>query len=147
MQIEKNIRKYRKENGLTQEEINALVREIDDRFKTQDYAEVFLWAKTKLETYPNCLTLIWQLATTLDAQRLFKPVPDSSSYDEYILNCYNRVLQSEDETLRTQAADSLFSYYLRKEQYEKAEAYLTYYSQQNPQRKLNQAMIYNKTGK
>jgi len=199
MQIGKNIRKYRKENGLTQEEmaarlgvtapavnkwendnsnpdiallapiarllnisldtlfsfqedltqeeINALVQETDDRFKTQDYSEVFLWVKSKLELYPNCLMLIWQVATILDAQRLFKPIPDSSSYDEYILNCYNRVLQSEDETLRTQAADSLFSYYLRKEQYEKAETYLNYYSQQNPQRKLKQAMLYNKTGK
>lgn len=56
--------------------------------------------------------LVLQLAVILDAQRLFKTIPDASSYDSYILNCYNRVLQSEDETLRTQAADSLFSYYL-----------------------------------
>ncbi len=135
------------QDELTQEEINSLVLETDTRLKTQDYAEVFLWAKSKLELYPNCLTLIWQLASILDAQRLFKPVTDASDYDEYILSCYDRVLQSEDEALRTQAADCLFSYYLRNEQYEKAETYLTYYSRQNPQYKLKQAMLYNKTGK
>lgn len=132
---------------LTQDEINAIVLETDTRLKTQDYAEVFFWAKSKIETYPNCLMLIWQLTTILDAQRLFKPLPDASIYDAYILDCYNRVLQTEDETLRTQVADSLFSYYLRKEQYEKAEEYLAYYSQQNPQRKLKQAILYNKTGR
>lgn len=135
------------QDDLTQEEINDIVLEAENRFKTQDYAEVFLWIKSKLEAYPNCLKLIWQLSTILDAQRLFKPISDDSSYDAYILNCYNRVLQSEDETLRTLAADSLFSYYLRKEQYEKAEKCLIYYSEQSPQRKLKQAMIYNKTGR
>lgn len=97
MKIGKTIRKYRKEKGLTQEEINDIVLEAENRFKTQDYAEVFLWIKSKLEAYPNCLKLIWQLSTILDAQRLFKPIPDDSSYDAYILNCYNRVLQSEEE--------------------------------------------------
>lgn len=91
--------------------------------------------------------LVLQLAVILDAQRLFKTIPDASSYDSYILNCYNRVLQSEDETLRTQAADSLFSYYLRNEQYDMAEKYLAYYSLQNPQRNLKQAILYNKTGR
>lgn len=134
------------QDELTPEEINALILEADHLFQTQEYADVFLWTKSKLETYPNCLILIWQLSTMLDAQRLFKPVPNSDSYDSYILNCYNRVLQSEDETLRTQAADSLFSYYLRMEQYDKAEQYLTYYSLQNPQRSIKQAIICQKTG-
>ena len=199
MQIGKTIRKYRKENGLTQDEmaarlgvtapavnkwendnsypdisllapiarllnisldtlfsfqeeltpdeINGIVSEANERFKTSDYEECFLWIKAKFELYPNCLMLIFQLATILDAQRLFKPIPESQQYDDFILNCYNRVLQSEDESLRTQAADSLFSYYLRNEQFDLAEKYLAYYSLQNPQRKLKQAVIYNKTGR
>lgn len=147
MQIGKTIRKYRKESGMTQEEINAIVLEADQRIKTSEYDAGFLWAKSILENYPNCLMLIWQLATILDAQRLFGTVANASGYDSYILDCYNRVLQSEDETLRTQAAESLFSYYLRNEQYDMAEKYLEYYSLQNPQRKLKQAIIYHKTGR
>lgn len=135
MQIGNTIRKYRKEKGMTQEKINTLLLEADGLFKTMDYADVFQWIKAKLELYPNCLPLIWQFSSLLDAQRLFKPVPDADHYDTFILTCYHRVLESEDETLRTQAADSLFSYYLRKEEYHTAEQYLSYFSLQNPQRK------------
>ena len=58
-----------------------------------------------------------------------------------------RALDSEDESIRTRAADSLFGFYSRKGQYEKAEEYLSYYSVQNPDRKRKQADIYAKTGR
>lgn len=132
---------------LTQEEITAMVMEANQRFKTSAYDEVFLWAKSIIETYPNCLMLIWQLATVLDAQRLLKKIPNAANYDEYILGCYNKVLKSNEETLRTNAVNSLFGYYFRNEQYEKAENYLQYYSEQNPQRKLKQGMLYSKTNR
>lgn len=130
---------------LTENEITAMVRELDERLKKYTYDKVFQWAKEKIEMYPNCKMLIWQLATILDAQRLIKKGYDTEKYDQYILNCYERVLESEEEKLKTCAADSLFGYYLRKEQYEKAEGYLTYYSEQNPERKRKQAWIFSKT--
>ena len=132
---------------LTTEEINNLILETNQKFKTSAYDEVFLWAKSIIETYPNCLLLIWQLAAILDAKRLFMELPNADDYDNFILKCYNRVLESEDETLRTSAADSLFTHYLRNEQYETAEQYLKYYSIQNPLRKLKQAAIYSKTNR
>ena len=106
---------------LTNEEITNIVLEVDERLKTSTYDEIFIWAKSIIETYPNCLMLIWQLATILDAQRLFKQIPNTANYDDYILKCYNRVLESDDEVLRISAADSLFGYYLRNGQYETAE--------------------------
>lgn len=130
---------------LTEEEIKAIVQEAAERLKKDTYDEVFQWAKTKIETFPNCKILIWQLAVILDAHRLVKNVHDAEKYENYILNCYEQVLESEDEKSRTYAADSLFGYYLRKEQYEKAEGYLAYYAEQNPERKRKQALIYSKT--
>ena len=91
--------------------------------------------------------LIWQLAVILDAQRIVHHVSDIEKYDVYILNCYERVLESEDENIRTCAADSLFGYYMRKEQYDKAEELMSYFSKQNSERKRKQAMIYSKVGK
>ena len=129
---------------LTTEEIHSIVMEANQKLKSETYDTVFCWARSIIETYPNCLILIWQLATILDAQRLVKNIPNVADYDKYILSCYNRVLESEEETLRTSAADSLFGYYLRNEQYETAEQYLQYYSMQNPQRKLKQGIIYSK---
>ena len=132
---------------LTKEEIASIVMEADQKLKTETYDEVFCWVKSIIESYPNCLMLIMQLAAILDAQRLFKEVPNAMDYDDYILKCYKRALESDEETLRTSAADSLFGYYSRNEQYEIAEQYLQYYSLQNPGRKLKQGIIYSKTNR
>jgi len=135
------------QEDLSDAEIKSIVEEMDRRLKEESYEEVFQWAKERIETYPNCKMLIWQLATILDAQCLLQSVSDSEKYDTYILSCYERVLESEDEKMRVYAADSLFGYYTRKEQYEKAESLLKYYSEQSPERKRKQAVIYSKTGR
>jgi tetratricopeptide (TPR) repeat protein len=134
---------------LTAEEIQRLVYEADERLKSETYEEAFQWAKTIIEQYPNCAELILQLAVVFDARRLFvaDEIPDSEQYDDYIKNCYVRALASEDERTRSRAADSLFGFYARKEQYEKAEECLSYFSIQNPERKRKQADIYSKTGR
>lgn len=130
---------------LTPEEIKNIIYELDERTRKESYEEVFWWAKEKLEQYPNCEQLMWQIAVILDAQRLVKEVPDSEKYDKYISDCYVRALDSADENIRSRAADALFNFYLRKEQYGKAEKYLSYFSSQNPERKRKQAVIYSKT--
>lgn len=132
---------------LTDEEIKAFVIEVDEKFKTESYDDVFKWTKKIIERYPNCERLIWELAQILDARRLFTDVPNSESYDDYINRCYIRALDSKDEQTRTLAAGSLFHFYLRKEWYEKAEEYLTYFSDQDPDRKRKQALIYSKTNR
>lgn len=132
---------------LTKEEIDHLVNETYDRLKTESYDEVFLWAKKVMEQYPNCEWLILQMAVVLDARRSFFKVEDGERYDDYILACFNRILSSKDEKLRNLAADSLFGFYIRREQWEKAEKYLVYFSNENPERKRKQAFIYSKTGR
>ena len=132
---------------LTREEINGLVNELNDRLKKGSYGEVFSWAKKIMEEYPNCEWLIWQMAVVLDAQRMFSKIPVAEQYEDYLCDCYIRVLSSNDEQLRRKAADSLFSLYARKEQWEKAEAYLAYFPSDSPERKRKQAYLYSKTGR
>lgn len=132
---------------LTDEEIRRLVNETNDRLKEEPYGQVFSWAKKIREEYPNCEWLIWQMAVVLDAHRLYVEVEDGEKYDDDILACFNRMLDSDDEELRSRAADSLFGFYTRKEQWEKAERYLPYFSKESPERKRKQAFIYSKTGR
>ena len=132
---------------LTQEEINNLIIELNNRLKAEPYEEVFLWAKKIMEEYPNCEWLVLQMTVVLDVHRLMVKVEDGDKYDDYILARFNRSLGSDDEELRSCAADSLFSFYTRKEQWEKAEEYLPYFSKENPERKRKQAYIYSKTGR
>lgn len=147
MQTGKIIRKYRKELNMTQEEITQLIYEADEQLKNRSYEEAFQWARKQIEEYPNCTELILQLAVVFDARRLTKAIPDSEQYDDYIKDCYIRALESDNEATRNRAADSLYGFYCRKEEYEKAEECLSYFSMQNPERKRKQAVLYQKTGR
>lgn len=133
--------------GLTQEEINGVIYELDERLKTAPYEECFRWAREKLEQYPNCEGLMVSVAVVLEAQLMLQELSDREGYEEYIASLYDRVLRSGDEALRIRAADSLFALYMRKKQYEKAETYLEYFSSQNPDKKIKQARIYSETGR
>ena len=72
---------------------------------------------------------------------------NDTKYETSIVRWYNIALESDDEEVRTLAADSLFTFYLNKEDYDKAEEYLTYFSKQNPEKKRKQARIYSKTNR
>lgn len=131
---------------LTTQEITELAAQADHKFETERYESVFKWAKAQIEMYPNCEALILNLAVMLDGNRVVRDISENEEYDAFILSCYERLLRSSDETMRIAAADSLYVYYLRKKQYEKAEAYLSYFSIQSPERKRKQALLYEKMG-
>lgn len=132
--------------NLTEEEINEIVREADTRLKEESYDEAFQWAKKKLEQYPNCEELTLNLAIIFNAQYIIQEI-SKEEYEEYFCSLYVRVLDSENETVRVRAADSLVGFYMRRKQYEKAEKYLNYFSAQNPEKKRKQAQIYAETGR
>src|SRR5699024_1344753 len=135
------------EEELTGEEINNIIYEMNGKLKEESYEENCKWAKEKIEQYPNCEQVIWQVAIVLDAWNLTKNIPDAEKYEDYINSWYERALESVDENIRNRAADNLFGFYSRKEEYKKAEEYLNYFSIQNPERKRKQAFIYSKTNR
>lgn len=131
---------------LSMPEIREIVQQTDQKFQTESYEAAFQWAKAQIEQYPNCESLIHSLATMMDGNRLVREVPDSEKYDGFILNCYERLLKSSEESMRMAAADSLYGYYMRQEQYDKADECLSHFSIQNPERKRKQAVLYEKAG-
>lgn len=132
---------------LTQEEINGIINELDEKLQTAPFEECFQWTKERLELYPNCEGLMFSAAVVLQARLLLQEISDQEDYEAYTVSLFERVLRSDDEAMRLQAADSLFAFYLRKEQYDKAESYLEYFSLQNPNKKFRQAQIFEKTGR
>lgn len=131
---------------LTVQEIRELSDQAVHKFETESYQSVFKWVKAQIEMYPNCEGLIYNFARILDANCELRNAAENEAYDGFVLNCYERLLKSSDEMMRTAAADSLYGYYLRKEQYEKAEEYLSYFSMQSPERKRKQAVLYEMAG-
>lgn len=131
---------------ISEDEINDIVQELDTKLQTQPYAEVFAWAQRLVQEYPNCNQLIWQVAVILDAGRMVRDVENKEQYDEPIMRYFQTVLQDEDAQMRKKAADSLFGFYIRKGEYERAEECLQYFSQEDPARTLKQAQIYKQKG-
>ncbi len=130
---------------LTPEEIGRLVQEVDQRFEQESYEDVFQYVLGIIQEYPNCHQLIWQMALILDVRRITDEVEEADAYDGQILRWYQRALESTDEEVQRQSANSLVQYYIRKEMYDKAEEYLHYFSEEGTERKRIQAVIYSKT--
>lgn len=135
------------EKELSDMEANRLVEEANEKLKTEPFDEVFQWMKQRLVEYPNCHYLILWMARIFDSHRQMAELEGGERYDDYILNCYTRVLESENGALRSAAAEALYHFYINKKQYKQAEEYLAYFSQENPERKRKQAMICSKTGR
>ncbi|MCI8417255.1 MAG: helix-turn-helix transcriptional regulator, partial [Lachnospiraceae bacterium] len=124
---------------LTDEEINHYLSNVQKDLADKSFHEVFISVKEKIEEYPNCEKLIWQAAVILDANRITIGLPNKETYDNTIFGWFERCLLSKNEQIRNQAADSLFHAYFRKEDYEKANQYLDYFSLENPDRKRKEA--------
>ena len=113
------------QEDVSQEEINQIVREVDEKFrKEESYEDIFQFVKKKIARYPNSERLAGQLAMIMDAWRILRKLPASEQTEEYdrtIRKWYQAALKSEDEEVRERAADSLYTYYYRNERYEEAE--------------------------
>lgn len=147
MNIGTVIKKYRKEIGITQEEMANIIEQIDDMFAKEGFENTFEWVSKVIKKYPNCNKLIWQAAVILDARRMTGECQNPESYDEQINSWYKRVLNDTNEEIQYRAADSLFGFCLRKKEYSKAEKYLTYFSERDPMRKIYQGRLFMEQGK
>lgn len=131
----------------TEEEINRIVREIDEKFDNESFDAVFQYAKSLIQQYPNCNQLIWQLAVIMDARCMMDGIANPDVYDKQILEWYQRALENGDAKVQRHCADSLFGYYTRKEMYDKAERCLDYFEEGSVEKKRMQAVIYSKTNR
>lgn len=141
------------QENLTAAEIGDLIKELDQKIETEPYDKIFQYGSSLIHKYPNCYQLIWQIAVVLDAQLLFcdqgekEFMEEKQKYHIQIEKWYLRALEGDDEKTRRHAADSLFQYYLRNEDYQKAESYLSYFSEESTERKRKLALIYSKTNR
>ena len=142
-----NTLKLAHQENLTTEEISAFIRKMNQDLDSRNYAEVFEQAKKKIEQYPNCELLIWQIAVILYAKLGLDHIAEKDDYDEVIFGWFERCLRSDDERIRRSAADSLFNVYIQKDDYDKAQSYLSWLASDSPERKRKEGLILSKTGK
>lgn len=132
---------------LTDDEISEIIKKMDDMFAEEGYAKTFEWVSALIKEYPNCNNFIWQAAVVLDARRMTGDCPKPEDYDDQINSWYELALNDENEEIRYRAADSLFGFYLRKQNYIAAEKYLSYFSEHDPMKKVNYGRLFKEQGK
>lgn len=134
------------QEDLTEQEVNELIETLREKLETETFEETFQWSRQQMEQYPNCEHLLLYMSVILNGACIEKEI-EEEQYEDYLLAVDERLLGSSEEAVRTTAADILHGYYVRKEQYEKAEEYLEYFSSQNPEKKRKQAVIYARSGR
>ena len=131
---------------LTPQEIQNLVKEGDRRFSEGDYDEAFAWAREQILQNPNCEPLLYSLALQMDGHRLSGNLAIQENQESFIRRCYERLLESKEESMRIAGSDALYGYHFRREEYDKAREALSCLSMQNPERKRKLGELYEKTG-
>lgn len=134
------------QGDLTDNEVNDLINTLSGKLEAEEFDQVFWWARKQMEQYPDCERLHLYMAAVLNGKCIEKGIKDES-YEKYLLEVNERLLDSNEESVRTTAADALYGFYIRKERYDKAEEYLTYFSPQNPERKRKQGLLYYRAGR
>lgn len=112
------------QDDLSDVEIGMFLNECSDMFQKQNIDIVFQKIKDKINEFPNCDKLILSSAILLEGFITNKKVAHIEEYNSYIENLFERVLESQDISVRTQAQSSLVMRYIRQKEYEKAEALL-----------------------
>lgn len=131
----------------TNEEISLFIKKLDQKLQTAPYADAFSYAKEKLQAYPDCHRLIWNTAIVLEAHLLFQGIAERSIYDPQICAWFTQALESEEPFLKKSSAESLYHFYARKEQWDKAEEALSYFSENDPDKTIHLASLYSKTNR
>ena len=130
---------------LTDEEIEVFAQDLSVKINSDvPFEDMFNLAKEKVEKYPNCEKLKWKAAITLHSALIMKNVLDEDKYCDTIFLWYSQLIDAKDPFIRKIAAESLN---MNKKEYEKAQEYLKYFSDENPDKKLFNAQILAKTGK
>lgn len=133
--------------NLTDIEIEEIIRKMDKMFSKGGYDKTYEWALKIIKEYPNCNMLIWQVAVLLDSKRIIGECKEPHKYDKQINSWYEMALNDKNEKIQHYAAESLFNFYLRKNDYTMAEKYLNYFSDHDPAKKIYLGRLYKEQGK
>ena len=131
---------------LSPEMEKGYLEELHRKLKEEPYMEAVHWAREILLTYPSSYHLMLWVTSLLESHTVMsqEKVPDENK--DLFEKWYLRALEHGEEKERLLAAERLYYFYLRDENYKKAEEMLTYFSQENPQWKRKKALLKTKTG-
>lgn len=109
---------------LTDNEIGYFANKMVDVIQKEGFELGYKMAIEKIQEYPNCDKLIYTVASSLDGILVMTGIEDNKKYDEQIEKMYERISNSEDETIRNQAVSMLISKHMQREEYDQVQQLL-----------------------
>ena len=110
---------------LTEKEIREFVNELS-RVALDSFPKAFEMAVRKIQEYPHCDSLIYTIATVLNAALTLSVLDDEkkAKYNTVIIEWLERTADSPDEKVRTCSIFMLATKYVQMEKYEEANTFL-----------------------
>ncbi len=127
---------------LTDAEINQIVIDLSNLIQKDGYEAGFEKGEALLKEHPNCDALRLDIADILNSFLIIKGIKDTNEYDNKIIGWYEIALTSTNNTIVTRAKISLVSYYMNKENYQKAQQQLDEIEPVGYDKRLTQAILY-----
>lgn len=131
------------EKELSDTEINMFCNGVVRKIQAEGYDTGFILAKEKIQEYPNCEKLIFNLASLLDGGLTIFCVEKPENYSNEIETLYERAAKSEDEKIRNSANQLLIYKALHKKEFEKAKKLWEKLPDSVPDKKMIKATICN----
>lgn len=132
---------------LTDIEINKLVEEVSKLAHKESFEKAYKRGEEIIKEYSNCDTLILYVAQILNAFLKINGVQNSEQYETKIIQWYELIATSDKQEVASMAIAALVSRYIEKKDFEKAQQLLDRIPPLGYDKKLMQAMLYEKQNK
>lgn len=132
---------------LTDIEINKLVEEVSKLAHKESFEKAYKRGEEIIKEYSNCDTLILYVAQILNAFLKINGVQNSEQYETKIIQWYELIATSDKQEVASMAIAALVSRYIEKKDFEKAQQLLDRIPPLGYDKKLMQAILYEKQNK
>lgn len=132
---------------LTDIEINKLVEEVSELAHKESFEKAYKRGEEIIKEYSNCDTLILYVAQILYVFLKINGVQNSEQYETKIIQWYELIATSDKQEVASMAIAALVSKYIEKKEFEKAQQLLDRIPPLGYDKKIMQAMLYEKQNK
>ena len=130
---------------LTQAEVERFISELAAAGQ-ESYEAAFQMGMEKIEEYPDCSLLIYNVAMALDGILIMDNINDREQHRKKIEKLYQRISNCENRQISDQANYMLVGRYMEREEYDNAEELLNRLPDRPFDKEHMQAELYRKQG-
>ncbi|MBU3186877.1 helix-turn-helix domain-containing protein [Clostridium estertheticum] len=128
-------------------EVKKLTKEIGEMASKEGFQKAFEKASDLIKQYPNCDELIFWISTVLRIHLLVTQIEGKDKYERKIITWLELVATGSKEKTASMAKLDLSAMYRAKKEYKKAQELLDKISEVAVDKKIQQALLYESSGK